>query len=70
MRFSERQVDVFVGLDAAQAVDHEDHGRIFVQLVLLLLQLDRHLVLLQLQRGSLTRGLEVRKGSGFNMGPR
>ena len=67
MRLSERQV--VLGLAAAQAVDHGDHGRVLVQLVLLLLQLDRHLVLLQLQRGGLTRGLGVSKGPGSNMGP-
>lgn len=50
LRSSERQVDVTLHLAAAEAVDHGDHGGVFAQLVLFLLQLLLQLTLLQLQR--------------------
>lgn len=53
LRSSERQVDVTLHLAAAEAVDHGDHGGVFAQLVLFLLQLLLQLTLLQLQRRSL-----------------
>lgn len=64
---SEGQVDVTLLFARAEAVYHGDHRRVFVQLVLFLLQFGLHLGFLQLQRGRLERrgherGQEERTG--------
>lgn len=59
---SEGQVDITLLFARAEAVYHGNHRRVFVQLVLFLLQFGLHLGFLQLQRGRLERRGHKRRG--------